>query len=406
LVHDVSSSAYSKLLGFTELGDLADMFGVIELSFMLLVGLAPQIEPSTSEAVLLGNFTHAGGLQLSELGLGSGGVLSKRAKVQQAALNHASGRAETVGGVRVNAQKEGVKLTFVSGRELLITPSACIHLRSGEHTLAFFGGVRLCLADGSVVTVKRGTSPKRPLTSVVVEDRGRVRRIWSGSRRVVHGSYSKAFQGSTLLVLGDGGSLYRANAAGPVVALSRVLCPADQVNNVPARRLVIVGDVLARSLQLLPKHAPRKSVQFPQVEEAAQRFAALAPLFHQNVARVPGSVGELWFALADQYRLKVSTAERAILKIGLYRGSSLIPGVEWIVASRTTIHFVRPDGGASGGPRYFMRGIDLRGILSGSLPLTDSVASRFRVSEAVSAMGGRQPKSLQVRVASRARRNP
>jgi hypothetical protein len=321
-------------------------------------------------------------------------------------LSHTPGRAETVGGVRVNAQKEGVKLTFVSGRELLITPSACIHLRSGEHTLPFFGGVRLCLADGSVVMVKRGSNPNQPLASVVVESREKTRRIWSGSRRVVHGSHSRAFQGSTLLALGDGGSLYRANAAGPVIALSRVLCPADQAKRLPVRRLVIAGDVLARSLQLLPKHAPRKSVQFPQVAEAAQRFAALAPLFHQDVMRVPGSVGELWFALADQYRLKVSASERAILTIGLYRGTSLTPGVEWIVASRTTIHFVRPDGGASGGPRYFMRGIDLRRILSGALPVTDSAASRIRVGAAVSAMGGRQPKSLKVRVASRERREP
>lgn len=383
--------------------DLADNPRVIETFLMTAVGLFPQIVPPMSEAVLLGRSTRDGRLQLSQLALGTGGVRAQKVPVRAIQPISKPGRAETVGGVRVSARQEGVKLTFVSGRELLITPSARIHLRSGEQTLPFFGGVRLCLADGSVVTIKRGSNSRRPLASVVVEHLGRVRRIWTGSRRVVHSSYSRAFRGSTLLVLGDGGSLYRASVAGPVMALSRVLCPADQAHRLPARRLVIVGDVLARSLQLLPRHAPRKSVQFPQVAEAARRFAALAPLFAKPVARLPGAVGQLWFSLADRYRLKLSTSDSGVMTIGLYRGSGDIPGVEWIVASRTTIHFVRPDGGARGGPRYFMRGVDLHELVDGSLPVPDSAAQRFQVVQAMKALGGHEPKMLKVRVAGRSR---
>lgn len=363
-----------------------------------LVGLCPQIVPSASEAVLLAHSTRDGRLDLSQLSLGSGGVRVKRG-VRVIPRTPSAGRAETVGGVRVSAKRAGVKLTFVSGRELLITPSGRIHLRSGERTLPFFGGVRLCLADGTVVTIKRATSPKQALASVLIEAGGKVRRIWAGSRRVVHASHSRAFRGSTLLALGDGGSLYRASLAGPVVALSRVLGPSDQARRLPARRLVIVGDVLAKSLALLPEHAPRKSVQFPQVTEAAQKFAALAPLFSRHVSRLPGAVGQLWFRLDDQYRLKLSATERGVLTIGLYGSRSLIPGVEWIVASRTTIHFVRPDGGTRGGPRYFMRGLDIRDVVDGLLPIPGTVNLRSQVAKLVRTMGGREPRMLKMRVA-------
>lgn len=370
---------------------------------MTVAGLFPQGVPPMSEAVLLGRSTRDGRLQLSKLALGSGGVRAREVSGRRRQRSSKPGWAETVGGVRVSAREEGVKLTFVSGRELLVTPSARIHLRSGEQTLPFFGGVRLCLADGSVVTIKRGANSRRPLASVVVEHLGKVRRIWAGSRRVVHTSYSRAFRGSTLLVLGDGGSLYRASVAGPVMALSRVLCPADQVHCLPARRLVIVGGVLAGSLGLLPGHAPRKSVQFPQVAEAARRFAALEPLFTRHVARLPGAVGQLWFSLADQYRLKLSSSDSGVMTIGLYRGASGIPGVEWIVASRTTIHFVRPDGGERGGPRYFMRGLDLHDLVDGLLPIPNSAAQRSQVVRVMKAMGGQESKKLKIRVAGRSR---
>ena len=377
---------------------IADISGVIAIFLISVVGMAPQIAPAASEAVLLGRSPHGARLAPGRLSLGSGGVRSQVKGVPTRRPTRA-GCAKTVGGVRVSAKAEGVKVTFASGRELLVTPSGRIHLRSGEHTLPFFGGVRLCLADGSVVTIKRGSSSRRPLMSVEVEDAGKVRRIWAGSRRVIHASYSKAFAGSTLFALGDGGSLYRIDRAGPVLALSRVLCPKNQTHLTPPHRIVVLGDVLARSLKLLPQHAPRKSVQFPQVEEAARRFAELSYLFSEDVARLPGAVGELWFPLAEQYRLKVSTSERAVISIGLYRGASDIPGVEWLVTSRSTIHFVRPDGGARGGPRYFMRGIDIRHLIDEAVSVPDSPGSRRGVAGVMRALGGQQPKKIQVRVA-------
>ena len=383
--------------------EMADIPGVIEIFLITAVGAAPQIVPPTSEAVLLRSAPANHRLALGSLTLGSGGVQEQVARAGRDRAAIRPGIAVTAGGVRVSAKAEGVKLTFASGRELLVTPSARIHLRSGERTLPFFGGVRLCLADGSVVTIKRGSSSRRPLTSVEVEDGAKVRRIWAAGRRVTHASYSKAFVGSTLFALGDGGSLYRVDRAGPILALSRVLCPERQANLAPVHRLVIAGGVLAKSLKLLPDHAPRKSVQFPQVEEAARRFAALSYLFSRDVARLPGSVGELWFPLADQYRLKISTSDRGVISIGLYRGASDIPGVEWLVASRSTIHFVRPDGGASGGPRYFMRGIDIRRLIEDSAPAPATPGSRQRVAAVMRALGGQQPKKLRVRVAGPAR---
>ena len=372
---------------------LTDIHGVIGLVLPLTLGLSPQIVPPTAQAILAGGALQNGRVETASLGLGTGGIRA----VGENPLRTTRGTADTPGGVWIQAKTAGVKFEFPSGRELLITPDCRLHLRGGERSLPFLRGVRLILGDGTIVTVRRSSTPRRPLAAVEVESGGRTILIWMGNRSAGHATRAVPFTGSSLLVLGDGGTLYRASAAGPVVALERVLCEKRLQRRFPRRRLVILGHILAESMKLLPGHAPKRSVQFPQVAEAAERFAALGPvLFRRTVPRPPGAVGELWFELANQYRVKVESNDKGILTIGLFREGSTIPGVEWIVAGRTTIHFVRPTGGTRGGPRYFLHGLDLRRLVTGLLPIPSNARQRQDVAKTIAALGGRTAKKLEV----------
>ena len=397
-------------------GSLADSPGVIGILLSLPLGsvslgclslvvapaeMTPQIIPSNSGAVIVGKATKDGKLQPASLGLGNGGVRAVRIRTARSRVGLepkvVPGEQRTLGGVLVRVKSAGVKLDFPSGRELLISPDGRIHLRSGEKTLPFFRGVRLILGDGTIITVRRGANSRFPLASVEVIIRGRVRRLWSGTRRVVNASHSGVFVGTTLLALGDGGTLFKASAAGLLVGLERVLCPKNSMQRTPRRRLVILGGLLAESLAKLPSHAPQRSAQFPQVKEAALRFAALGYLFRGMTARPPGAVGELWFQLRHEYRLKVESTQNGILVIGLYRGAAPIPGVEWTISGKTEIHFVRPVGGTRGGPRYFLRGIDLGKSIKSLLPDRETCANRAQVNRVVAALGGSRPRTLKVK---------
>ena len=295
------------------------------LTLAVPVSIPPQIVPAAAEAVVIsgvrrlnepgrsatgrrapvgrskGSPPRLGPVDLTALALGNGGVAIpglpgvRRAPGLGRSSANLRGEHVTIGGVRVRALAAGVKLDFPNGAELLVSPTCRIHLRSGEQSLPYFAGVQLVLADGSVVSARRGSrrGRKESLASVDVETNGRVHRIWSAGRRVVNASHTGPFRGGTVLVLGDGRCVFQADLHGPVLALERVVCPKALGAKYPKRRVVILADVLAVSLKLLPDHAPRRSVQFPQVEEAASRFAALSTkLFRGNIQRPLGAVGE------------------------------------------------------------------------------------------------------------------
>ena len=248
-----------------------------------------------------------------------------------------------------------------------------------------------------MVTIRRGAQTTLPLASVEIESEGRRQRIWSTARKARNATHVGAFVGSTVMVLGDGGTLFMADAAGPLVALKRVLCPKAARRESPARRLLVLGDVLAASMEMLPEHAPAKSVQYPQVREAAHKFAAMGRLFARPIARPASAVGELWFQLPEDYRLKVEATAQGVLMVGLFGPAGPVPGVEWTLSGRNLIHFVRPTGGLRGGPRYFMRGISMEDLIGKTLPGRSSHVQRARVVECVRSLGGRRPKSLEVK---------
>ena len=166
----------------------------------------------------------------------------------------------------------------------------------------------------------------------------------------------------------------------------------------PKHRVVVLTDALAASMRKLPEHAPRKSVQFPQVAEAARRFAALSDLFRGNICRPPGAVGELWFPMRDRYRLKLEARDNDVLVAGLYREGSDIPGLEWTFGYRSEVHFVRPAGGRKGGPRYFLRGLEIDDLIGELVPGAPRVGKRATVADVVRRLGTpRGTKKLPVR---------
>ena len=84
----------------------------------------------------------------------------------------------TAGGVRVECRAVGVKLTFPSGRELLIAPDGFVHLRSGESAGPFPTGLELLLGDGQSVRIVLVPSANERLRDVVVGDRERRLQPW------------------------------------------------------------------------------------------------------------------------------------------------------------------------------------------------------------------------------------
>ena len=365
-------------------------------SLLTLTLCLQQIVPTESNAVVVHGLDKNGRLPLQAMALGDGGMSKERGKL----VSLDRGRFRTPGGALIEARTEGAKLTFTNGHALLITPAGRIHLRGGEMTLAHLKGVRLLLADGSVVTARRAPGGRQPLSSVEVEVDGRTYRIWNQRRRTINASHVGAFPGPASVVVGDGRVLYTATPVGPTVVLERILCPKPLRSRYTKVRLVVVGDVLAASLRWLPQHAPRRSVQFPQVRQAAENLAALSGRIFppRAILRPHGAIGQLWFELPGGFRLRVVAEERRVV-VGLYHEASDTPAVEWLTGGRTELRFVRPFASSRGykGPRYFMRGLDLRDLVQPLLPIQVNARHIAHARKLIEGIGGRVPKLLPVR---------
>ncbi|MGE3171380.1 MAG: hypothetical protein AB7O97_02065 [Planctomycetota bacterium] len=181
--------------------------------------------------------------------LGDGGVRAPAGGAGDRLPGH-EGECTTPGGVRVECRREGVRLRFDSGREVLFAPDGYLHLRDGAVAGPFPGGAELRLLDGAAVRITRNGSRRTPIARVeVVTASGDGVRLWQ-RRQAVRTPADGGWFGDRLYCLGDGDSLYRALALGPVLTLQRVLGPrADR--RLPAARLVLMTGPLLESLQLL-----------------------------------------------------------------------------------------------------------------------------------------------------------
>lgn len=313
-----------------------------------------------------------GGLPLDRLGLGDGGIRGPSdAPLADAAAAPADAR--TPAGIRLRARPEGVKIDFPSGAEVLVTPSLRVCLRSGEETLPALGTLVLAFADGSRLELEPDGGGRRPLRRVTLQAEGRRHTFWPAHQTlVVDAAHARtwASQASGYLVLGDGRAFYRAVPWGPLLGLRSVLRPGGD-ERFPASRVVVAGDALAASLRRLPAHVPPQPVQFPQAPEAACRLAELAgTLFAGEVERPAHARGPLVLALPQEWRLSFDRGVLpGTLTLGLGRAGGDVPAVEWTISrTRTELHLVRPFDGHNGGPRYFLRGIDLSADLAALWP--------------------------------------
>lgn len=351
---------------------------------------APQGTPSAPQAAVVTGALHGGRLRLDAFGLGEGGVRAERLRPVVA-----PGDAVTSGGVRVRARDAGMKLDFPGGAELLVSPTGRVHLRDGEQTLPCFGGVQILLADGAIVRAWPQSGLRGALRCVEVEVEGATHVLWQQDQAVAEASFVRRFAGLTLCALGDGSWLYRPTPIGPIVVLERVLVPREARASAPPVVALVVGDVLRDSLQRLPDHAPQRSVQFPDLHPMAVELASLAPqLFADGVrARPPGALGALVIPLADDWRVQVSV-HPAMLTIGLSHGAGATPCVEWTIALRTEVRFVRPDAGVGGGPRYMLGGLDVGQGLRELLPVQPTSVELERAKRLLVQLGGSPVQAL------------
>ena len=371
---------------------------MVGLSLVLFLCL--QQAPGAAEIAVVGGVLDDGrGLPVEALQLGDGGTDGPAVR----APGSLDGCYSTEGGILVRAQAEGVKLDFPSGAELLLTPTGRVHLRSGESTPADASGVQLRLGDGSVVTTRPGRGG-RPLRFVHVREGRRQTFLWLRDRRAAEASYRR-FRGSVWFVLGDGRVLYRAAQLGPIVALERVLCPRERAGDYPERQVVVAGDILAASLRHLPKLVPHRTADFPEAQQICRTLASISGrVFARGVSRrTSAAIGPVLVPLADGFSLSLEVRGTGPVVIGLKHGSEPVPLVEWTVTQTTRLHLVQPGAGRHGRPRYYMKGIDLRDMVDGLLPIPRSNEATGRARTLIARIGAGQPGSRKLRV-SRDRR--
>jgi hypothetical protein len=278
-------------------------------------------------------------VHIAEFGLGDGGVATKPG----AQLRFTDDGCETAGGVRIACQSAGVKLTFASGRELLIAPDGFVHLRGGENGGPFAGGLEVLLADGQSVRVRLDPSVAERVRDVVVGDgerRLRIRERGATAREVARDTI---WTGVRVIAAGDGGEIYRAIALGPLVVLDRLLVAKERESATPEQRLVVFASPLAQSLQVMerqhrePDAAVRGAMKVIAeiAEHADDLFPAGAML--QRIER-----NRMRWLLRGGFELELTLTGPMAPRLQLYPGKTQMPMVEWTLRNDAAAFLVNP----------------------------------------------------------------
>lgn len=286
---------------------------------------APRTTPGAivPEIVLAGS---ADPVPLGEFGLGDGGA----ATGERGDLRWSDGGCTTPGGVRVECRSVGVKLTFPSGRELLVAPDGNVHLRTGEVAGPFDSGLELRLGDGACVRVALAPGARDRLRDVLVCADDRVLQPWRRGEAATNVETPKFWGGIRMCCCGDGGDLYRAIALGPLVVLERILVPADREKTTPKERLVVLTAPLVQSLATMerqhrePDAAVRHAVAAVAavVDRADGIFPAGASLHRAEKDR-------LRWVLRGGFELQLDLEGTLAPRLCLFAGESVLPMVEW-----------------------------------------------------------------------------
>jgi hypothetical protein len=279
-------------------------------------------------------------LSIAECGLGDGGVgTSERGELRW----RDDGGCTTPGGVHVECRAAGVKLTFPSGRELLVAPDGHLHLRSGEQAGTFATGVELWLADGATVRIALAPGNEQRLRDVTVGDGERRLQPWRRGALANEVARGGGWAGVRVLCCGDGGDLYRAVALGPVLVLDRALVAADRVERTPRERLVVLTASLVQSLRTMQRQH--------REPDAAVRAAitAIGELADRPDAWLPAGAllqraehDELRWLLRAGFELALDRVGPLGPRLQLFAGRSARPMVEWTLHADSAAFLTNP----------------------------------------------------------------
>jgi hypothetical protein len=292
------------------------------------------------------------------LGPGTGGVPAAPFKNS---LTASEGTCTTPGGVRVRAQSQGVLLEFPNGRELLFAPDGYLHLRSSEAAGPFPAGAELWLADGTRIGIVRTGSRRNELQEVTVAGSGARTRLWHRNHAVMEDARDSNWGGVRLLCCGEGDSVYRAVALGPLIALDRVLCPRRSERDLPAHRLVLLAEPLLQSLKTLPDEVGKVDPLIAQAVDSVIALNQTAAAVFSVAGKPPRRIGEdgLRYALGQGYELSFSARGNGPLRVALHEGMAPDPFVEWSVSYISELHLMHPERAGGKTSRYWGRAVPM-----------------------------------------------
>jgi len=299
--------------------------------------LVPAKLTKTLPEIVLSDASKA--IAIREFGLGDGGV-----KKRTGALRFdREGECVTPGGVRVACRSVGVKLTFPSGRELLLAPDGGLHLRSGEAAGAFKAGLELLLGDGCQVRISLAQSRADRVRDVWVCDGKRVLQPWRRGKAAKANGRQKRWAGLRLACCGDGGELYRPMAIGPLLILERTLVPKTRLDDTPRERLVLLTDPLRKSLARMPRQ--HRETDKP-VRRAVAAVAAVADrgdqIFPGGAALRRAEHDRLRWLLGGGFELQLDLDRSPQPTLQLFAGRSPMPMVEWIMSTTAAAYMTNP----------------------------------------------------------------
>jgi len=291
--------------------------------------LLPEVVLSDAEAAI----------PVREFGLGEGGVNHRRAHLH---FDEADG-CVTPGGVHVACRSVGVKLTFPSGRELLLAPDGGLHLRSGEVAGPYAAGVEFLLADGAAVRVTLAQSRKARIRTVAVTYQDRLLQPWRLGKQAKSTARVRPWSGVRLACCGDGGDIYRPLAIGPLVVLDRVLVEKQRVDKTPRERLVVLTAPLRQSLVRMPRQHRETEASVRRAVAAVTQVADLsATIFPRGAALRRAEHDRLRWLLGGGFELQLDLDISTKPHLQLYSGTSPKPMVEWTLGVGTAAYLTNP----------------------------------------------------------------
>lgn len=284
-------------------------------------------------------------IPVRDFGLGDGGVTRKQGLLQF----HPTDGCVTPGGVHVACRAVGVKLTFPSGREVLLAPDGGLHLRSGEVAGPFPSGLEIMLGDGTRVSITLAQSRRVRVRDVWVSDSAHSLHPWRLGKAAAKTSKSKSWSGLRLACCGEGDDIYRPLAIGPLLVLDRILVRRDRRDKTPSERLVLLSDSIRQSLLRMPRQ--HRETDAP-VRRAVAAIVAVAEhsdlIFPRGAALRRAQHDKLRWMLGRGFELQLDLDSASQPYLQLFAGSSPLPMVEWTLGRGAVAYLTNPREGQLG----------------------------------------------------------